>query len=78
MVELIDSQKTNLETLTNEIQLIKNDQLQNLKLEWDRLQKDESQLTKDISVKQNAYQNLQKQLQESSQQHRKLTNFIND
>lgn len=39
---------------------MKSTELNNLKLEWDRLQKDISQLDKDITLKSNTYSSLQK------------------
>lgn len=64
-MSLIDSQKSTLETLNSEISNMKNNDLNNLKLEWDKLQKDISSLDKDVTLKSNTFSSLQKQIGES-------------
>jgi hypothetical protein len=51
--------------LNEEIQRIKNTSLQELKLEWDELAKSEGAMTKEMSIKNNALVNMQKQLSET-------------
>ena len=49
-----------------------------LKLEWDRLQKDEQGLNKEFTIKSNTFASLQKQLSESAAQQKKLAVYITE
>lgn len=66
LVELIDTQNKTLEGLGGEITRMKQSDYSELKLEWDRLQKDEQGLNKEFTIKSNTYASLQKQLSESA------------
>ena len=57
---------------------MKNTDLNNLKLEWEKLQKDISTLDKDVTLKSNTFSSLQKQIGESQIQQKKLANFVQD
>jgi septal ring factor EnvC (AmiA/AmiB activator) len=78
LVKMIDTQKSQLENLEEEIQAAKRNDITTIRQQWDTMQKDMVRLDKDLVEKQATLKNLEKTLKYNENVQMKLSRYIDD